>query len=113
MFAFLFFHDEWLLMKTIEKHAYEFNKVQFYHNGCMGIGHKRLKHIFLVLWIHKDKPLSFSVHKKNSDCILSDYQNRRAREIAEQIFINVWKEYMLGEDYLLDKDEIEGYEKKS
>lgn len=110
MFAFLFFHNEWRLMRIVERHADEFNNVIFYNNGCLCIGHERLKKIFVIIWVKRDRDLTFSLHTSVTNCLLTDYQAKKSRRVAKKIFINVWKRYLLGEDYLLDKEELEKME---
>lgn len=96
--AFLFFHEEWRLMRIVERHAGEFNKFQFFDNGCLCIGHQRLKRIFLVIWVKPDRPLSCTLHQSNMTCVLSNYQYKRSRRLAEKIFTNIWKNYLLEEE---------------
>lgn len=110
MFAFLFFHNEWRLMRIVERHADEFNKVLFYNNGCLCVGHERMKKIFVIIWVKRDRDLTFSLHTSVTNCLLTDYQAKKSRRVAKKIFINVWKYYLLGEDYLLDKEELEKME---
>ena len=104
-FAFFFFRDEWRLMRTLDRHADEFTNLLFYDSGCLCVGHRRLKKIFVVIWVKPGEPLYLSMHTTMTNCILSNYQTRKSERIAKKIFLNMWKHYLLEQDILSEIEE--------
>lgn len=107
LISFIFFREESRLLRIIERHADEFDRLIFYNKGCLCVGHRRLKRLFVVIWVKKDAELSFSLHTSLTNCLLTNIESRQNHRIAKTVFTVLWKKYLLAQEYLMDIDEAD------